>query len=166
MYIDLHLCHIYFVFWFIPYLVFQLPPYMVEELICICICVFVYLYIYAFVCLCICAFVYLCICVLYLYYQCLHPPAGMTWFRLPSTSLHGCRLNSTKLGKLNCEVINIIIKITILKKVTIPWSWLNHDANDHYDHDDDDTNDNHRRRLATVDTGDNSFSEQQLAQKQ
>ena len=39
-------------------------------------------------------------------------------------------------------------------------------ANDHYDHDDDDANDNHRRRLATVDTGDNSFSEEQLAQKQ
>ena len=146
---------------------------MSEELICICICVFVYLCIYAFVYLCICVFVYLyicvfvylCICVLYLYFQCLHPPAGMTWFRLPSTSLHGCRLNSTKLGKLNCEVINIIIKITNLKKATI-YGHYDHEANDHYDHDDDDANDNHRRRLATVDTGDNSFSEQQLAQKQ
>ena len=39
---------------------------------------------------------------------------------------------------------------------------FDHDTDD--DCDDDCADDNHWRRLATVDTGDNSFSEQQLAQ--
>ena len=40
---------------------------------------------------------------------------------------------------------------------------FDHDTDD--DCDDDCADDNHWRRLATVDTGDNSFSEQQLAQR-
>ena len=47
----------------------------------------------------------------------------------------------------------------------------NNDCADDCDHDSDDdcaddcADDNHWRRLATVDTGDNSFSEQQLARR-
>ena len=50
-------------------------------------------------------------------------------------------------------------------------NYCNDDNADYYDDDFDDdcdddcADDNHWRRLATVDTGDNSFSEQQLAQR-